>query len=141
MTIADIRPAIRQHLKDDAAIFAVTGERIYPLVLKQGERNTSIVYSRISAVGGMTMQGPETLVQARIQIDCWSQQLDAAASLANLVKERLNGFQGQIGYGGNSPANRVRIQGVFFDGEREFYDDTNGMYRVSRDYFVWYEEF
>lgn len=139
--ISDIRPAFRQHLIDDTAISAIVATRVYPILLPQGQTDPSIVYTRISAVGGTTMQGPDSLVESRMQVDCWASDVTTAASLANLVKERLNGFQGQVGYGGNSPANRVRIQGIFFDSEREFYDDGNKMYRISRDYFVNYEEF
>ena len=126
---------------DDVAIRAVVEDRVFPIRLPQGERRASVVYQRISAVGDMTMQGPVSLAQLRFQIDCWSVLTDRAATLANLVKARLNGFQGQVGYGANSPVDRVRIQGIFFDSEREFYDDTNGMYRVSRDYIVWFDEF
>ena len=141
MSLADVRKAIYSRLTDDAAIIAVAGSRVYPVRLKQGEKRASIVYQRISAVGDMTMQGPVSLAQTRFQIDCWSDSADEATSLANLVKESLNGFQGQIGVGGNSPVDRVRIQGIFFDSEREFYDDSNGMFRVSRDYIVWHDEF
>ena len=140
MTLANIRSALRAHLLDDAAIAAVVGARVYPLKMPQGQTGTSIVYSRISNSGDHHMEGPSGLSSPRMQIDCWSTNPDTAASLADLVKERIDGFRGEIGYGGDSPSNRVRVQGVFFDSEREDYDSDVQMYRVSRDYFIWFEE-
>lgn len=140
MTLADIRPALRAHLLDATAIRTIVSDRVFPIQLPQGQKATSIVYSRISGLGDNHMEGASGLSRSRIQFDCWAATADAASALALLVKERLDGFRGEVGYGGNSPANRVRIQGIFFDSEREFYDDSNSMYRVSHDYLIWYEE-
>jgi hypothetical protein len=140
MTIADLRVGLRAYLLDDAAIAAIVGTRIYPIVLPQGQVQTSIVYTRISGFGDNHMLGPSGLSRPRIQIDCWSQSADTAAQLANLVKERVDGFRGSWLWGEDSPAEAIVVQGVFFEGERENYDDAAGLYRVSRDYFIWHAE-
>jgi len=137
MAIKDIRPALRAFLLADAAISSAVGaSRIYPIVLPQGIKLASVVYTRISGAGDHHMTGPSWLASPRLQIDAWAPTGDAAASLANLVKECLDGYQGVMGSGGFA----VTVQGVFFDGERDDYDADTTMYRVSRDYFIWHEE-
>jgi hypothetical protein len=86
------------------------------------------------------MQGASGLARPRLQIDCWSRSADAAAALADMVKQRLDGLRGAVEWDENSPGNAVVIQGVFFESEREDYDGTAELYRTSRDYFVHFEE-
>lgn len=138
VTIADFRPALRQYLLDDAAIAARVADRVFAVRLRQGERRQSIVFSRISGLGDHHMQGSSGLSRPRVQIDCWAASLDVAVALANLVKARIDGFRGSWFHG--LPAKAVVIQGVFFDSERESYDDHADLYRMSRDYFIWYAE-
>lgn len=141
MTLADIRLGLRAFLLADAAILALVADRVFPIVLKPGETQTSIVYIRISGQGDHWMQGSSGLARPRYQIDCWAQTPGAANALANLVKERLDGYRGPMPYGSNSPQDFVTVQGVFFTDEREDYDPANKMYRVGRDYFIWHREF
>jgi len=140
VTLADMRVGLRAYLLDDAAIAAIVGSRVHPLVLPQGDTGPSIVYSRISAVGDHHMSAASGLVQTRLQLDCWAASLDNAAALADLVKQRLDGFSGTMLWGEDSPAEAIVVQGIFFDGEREDFDNAAKLHRVSRDYLIWYEE-
>lgn len=140
MTLADVRRGLRAYLLADNAIAALVGVRVYALKLPQGENRTSIVYSRISGLGDYHMQGPSGLSRPRVQIDCWAADIDQASVLADLVKERIEGFRGQMDYGSDSPPDAIAVQGIFFDSEREDYDDTVKLSRVSRDYFIWFAE-
>lgn len=145
-TLKDIRPALRQFLLDDPAVLAAVGgtsaqARIYPVRLVQGQKNPSVVYNRISGGGDHHMQGASGLRQTRMQIDCWAVRQDQAVSLADLVKQRIDGIGPQtVLYGSSSPTDDMIIQGVFMAMEREDYDDAAELYRVSRDYIIWYEE-
>ena len=133
MPLADIRPAIRAFLLADAAIStAVGGNRVYPVVLPQGQRGASVVINRVSGLGSHTMQGADGLARPRLQIDCYAPLADDASALADLVKEVIDGYRGLMG--------AVNVQGVFFDGERDDYQSDVDLHRVSRDYFVWYVE-
>lgn len=136
----DIRPALRAFLSGDTAIAAIVGSgsaaRIYPVKLPQGTKTASIVYMRISGAGIYHMAGPSGLAMPRYQIDAWALTGDAATTLANLIKDRIDGFRGVMGTG---PA-AVTVQGVFMVDEREDYDDTVAMSRMSRDYFIDHEE-
>lgn len=141
MTLADIRLGLRAFLLADTPILALVPDRVFPIVMPPGVTATSIVYSRISGQGDHWMQGPSGLARPRYQIDCWSLTPGNASALANLVKERLDGYRGPMPYGSNSPQEFVTVLGVFFTDEREDFDPANKMYRVSRDYFIWHREF
>ena len=108
--------------------------------MPQGQTLESIVYSRVSAVGDHHMQGPSGIGRPRVQIDSWSPTADQASSLSRLVKERIYGFRGFMPYGSNSPQSTVEVLGIFLDSERDDYDDSASMYRVSMDFFVWFRE-
>ena len=132
----DIRTALRTHLLSDAQIAAAVVARVYPVVLPQGQKLASIVYTRISGLTDYKMEGPSGYARSRMQIGCWAPTLDAASSLANLVKDALSGFAGPMGT--TTPA--VVVQGIFCEDEREQWDDIAEMYGVSRDYFIHHEE-
>lgn len=138
--ITNIRAALRSYLLADSGIAAVVAARIYPLKMPQGEMRASIVFTRVTGLSGVTSSGPDRVSRPRIQIDCWATDPDAASSLADLVKERIEGFTGTVQWDENSPGNAVRIQGVFMDMEREDHDDVAKLYRMSRDYLIWFEE-
>lgn len=138
--IKDIRPALRAFLLADAQVSAmVGGARIFPLKLPQGVREPSVVYSRITGFGDHHMAGASGLTRPRFQVDAWAESVDAATRLADLVKDRLDGYRGPMTVPG-SPPETVAVQGVFFETERESYDGDAELYRISRDYLIWWEE-
>jgi hypothetical protein len=144
MTVLDVRSALRAFLVADSTITAVVGSgddaRVYPIRLPQGVVQPSVVYTRVSGEGDYHTRGPSGLMRPRVQIDCWAQRVDVATSLANLVKARLDGFQGAWSYGSDSPQAEIDVHGVFLEAEREQYDDAMKLYGVSRDYFIWHQE-
>lgn len=140
MTLADLRLGLRAYLLADAAILALVATRVFPVKLPQATTLPSIVYQRISGMGSHHMQGASGLARPRMQIDCYSLSADTATVLANLVKERIDGFSGNMPWGENSPAEDIIIQGIFFADERDDYDDATKLFRLSRDYFVWHAE-
>lgn len=136
MTIVDLGPALKAYLIADASIAALVSGRVFPEKMPENNRLTSIVYNRISSVDRYTMTGPSGLVSPRYQIDSWAVTLAQALVLANLVKERIDGYRGTMGSG----AVAVDVRGVFQADDRSDYDDTVQMSRVSRDYFIHYGE-
>lgn len=132
----DIRPALREFLLGDSNIAAIVVTRVFPIVLPQGTKLPSVVYTRVSGGGDYHMQGASGLARPRFQIAAWAPKADDAVVLANAVKDRLDGFCGVMGAG----AAQVYVQGAFKTDEREMYDDAVQMFGVLRDYFIWSEE-
>jgi hypothetical protein len=133
----DVRPALRAFLLGDTTLSGlVGGARVFPTVLPQGTKLASVVYTRISGQGDYHMQGRSGYVRPRIQVAAWAPKADDAIVLANVVKDRIDGYSGVMGSGGAA----VNVQGVFQSDEREMYDDTVQMFGVMRDYFIHHEE-
>jgi hypothetical protein len=133
LMVADARPALRDFLMADASISdAVGGVRIYPVILQQGQRQPSLVYNRISDVGDYHMLGPSGLARPRFQIDAYAETQDLADTLNRLVKDRLDGFSGDMG--------SVTVQGAFIDSLRDEYEQDSKLFRVSTDYIIWFNE-
>lgn len=133
----DIRAALVKFILDDVGInSAVGGTRVYPTKIPQGVKATCIVYTLVSGQSGHHMEGRDGLARIRLQIDAWSPSGDTAANLANLIKDRLDGFSGVMGQGDSA----VNVQAVFFLDERESYDDGAQMSRMGRDYAFHFEE-
>lgn len=136
----DIRLALRDYLLDDATIAAAVGQRVVPVRIPQGVTQPTIVYNRISGNSDYHSQGSSGLVTTRIQIDAWAKTHNEAVRVADLVKDRIGGLRGTVDFGSVSPADDIVIHGVFHESEREDFDDGVDMYRMSRDYTVWYAE-
>jgi hypothetical protein len=137
MTVKDLRPALRAFLLADAGIAAAIGTRIYPGKLPQGVTLASLVYTLASDPSVYHHLGPSGLAHPRYQLDAWAPTLDAATSLANLIKDRIDGYRGPMGSG----STLVTVQGVFRDGGAgEDYDDAAKLWRNGRDYLIWFEE-
>jgi hypothetical protein len=131
--LADVRPALRAFLLADPTVSAaVGGERIFPVVMPQGERRPSLVYNIISESTDHVTTGPSGLVMARMQIDSYASTPDEGDSLARLVKDRLDGFSGLMG--------SVEVGGVFAETARTDYQADSQLHRSSRDYRIWFSE-
>jgi hypothetical protein len=129
----DIRLALRSFLLADASIAAAVGVRVYPIKLPQGTTAVSIVYNRISGGGDYHLQGLSGFAHHRFQIDAWASTANAATSLADLIRDRIDGYRGDMGT--DSPP-VVTVHGIFMADQREDYDDEAKLHRMSRDYFI-----
>jgi len=131
--VADLRPELRLFLLDDASVFsAVGGARIFPVVLAEGEKRPSLVYNTITETTDHHTQGPSGLVMVRMQLDAYAQLPDDADTLARAVKDHLDGYRGPMG--------AIAVQGAFAETARTDYQSEPKLYRVSRDYRIFYGE-
>lgn len=136
MALYNIQPGLIDYMLADASIAAIVGSRIYPIKMPQGVTAASVVMNRISGLGDHHMQGPSGLSRPRMQIDSYAPTFQAAVTLANAVKERIDGAAGTFGTGSDI----VEVQGIFFDTEEDRYDDSADLFRVRQDYFIFYDE-
>jgi Protein of unknown function (DUF3168) len=133
--VKDVRPALRQFLLDDATVSGlVGGVRIHNTRLPQDQVSPSVVYTKVSETGDYHMEGDSGLGQVRMQVDAWAQNADAATELANAIHDRLSGARQDVTVGSDF----VRLKGVFLANGRDDYDNIVKLYRVSRDFLIWY---
>jgi hypothetical protein len=135
----NIRAAVRALLLADSTVNSlVGGVRIHVVRLPQGQKDPSIVFNRINETGDYHMQGDSRLAQTRIQLDAWATRNDSACQLADAAYEVMTGFAGDVVWGSNSPTETVTIMGTFLDQGREDFDQVAELFRMSRDYIVFY---
>ena len=127
----DIRTALRTFLLDDPAVSAlVGGERIHHARMPENQVAPSVVFYKVSEFGDYHMGGDSGLGHVRMQVDSWAQNADAAVELANAVFDRISGASGPMG--------SATVWGIFLDSGRDDYDSVARMFRISRDFMIWY---
>lgn len=131
----DIRPALRSYVLGYAPVAAIVGNRMYHVKIKEGTTADTIVFNRISGQGYPVMEGMSGFTIQRFQIDALSLIQDNANILADLVRDRIDGFRGSMG---DSPI--VTVHGIFMVDQRDDYDDVSKFVRVSRDYQIAFKE-
>lgn len=132
-----VNDAIYYILSNAAGVTAITSTRIYPLQAPQNVTRPYITYQRISTERDGSLDGPNGLVSASVQVDCWATTNDAARALADAVRLAFDDYRG-------SAASTI-IQGVFlkqdFDNwEQELAGGESLLHRVTLEFNVWHEE-
>ena len=131
-----IEKSLRAALLANSAVAALVGTRIYPMILPQGSAwpGPSLTFQRISTTSPVALAGAVGPERMRVQLDCWDKTWGGVRALALAVKAALHGFAG-------SASGSEDLYGVFLDSERDFFEadvgpSSEGLYRVSADYFV-----
>ena len=97
-----------------------------------------MTFQRITADRNYTIHGPDLLVGALLQIDCWSDapeyqgSYSAAKLLGKAVRVALHGFRGMMG--------TLRVQETNIESERDVFEAQDMTRRVSFDFRFWYDE-
>lgn len=135
----DVRYAIRNLLLANATVSSMVGGfRVHAIKAPQGQTDPSIVFNKVTELEYVVMDGSSKLTDAQIQVDAWALDADTAIALGNAAHDALIFFRGLVEYGSNSPRDYVDVQGIFLSTAREDYDSESRMYRMSRDYHVWF---
>ena len=130
-----IEYAVRRQLLDNAAVAALVSDRIYPLMIPQGEPLPAITYSVVATDEDNQEGDADTLARARVQLDCWATTYKQANDLARAVRLALPTTTGAIGSGAN------RVEGVSIipiETGRQFYEPDTRYYRVMLEFYVWF---
>lgn len=115
-----------------AAVTALVGARIEPLVLSQGATLPAIVYQRISGPRVRSHSGPSGLAHPRIQFTCWGSTYLQAKSVAKALRQTFDGFKDLAA----SPA----IGGLFVENDLDDYEEETQTYQVIVDVIAWHSE-
>ena len=117
-------------LKNDAAISALVGDRVYALTLPQNEVFPAIQYQIISDTGDYVMDGEDGVNNTRMQIGAWADSYAAAKDLSEKIRAALSGYIGAAG---------VDIQAIFRvneDPDLEELINGKNRFRISTDYLI-----
>lgn len=116
--------------------------RVYAMRAPQNATAPFVVYQRADSDRWRHINGPSGMVQITMQIDIYAATYAQSRSLAVQLEAILDGFRGEVGYGSNSPVDKVRIAGISCQTDVDLIDETDTplLYRVSADYLVTFEQ-
>ena len=123
---------LRTFLLADATLGGLIGTRLYPLKLPQDPTVPAMTFQWISGQRAHAADGAVGLASPRVQFDCWAETYLEVEAVFEALRKRLDGFRGTAG--------ASRVQGAFFETERDDYEDEARLYRRSADFFIWHEE-
>lgn len=146
MTVGD---AVRERLLAISPLTALVGDRVYPLVIRQGEKRGAVRYQVIDENALQHLRGPAGIQTTRVQIDSYVSFKDSAAPLTDVeaiagavhgdgLGEEASGVFGYRGDMGGSPpqirilnARRAMKRGPLYE-----YEDEVIRLRVQQDYLI-----
>ena len=124
--------ALISYLLAHTALTALVGSRIRPVIAKQGEGFPSIVVTMVSHLPEYVTQGPVSLADSRVQVDCYGETFAGSKAVARAVKARLSGQRFIAG--------GVEFQQCAVIAERSSFEDGKEvkLHRTSIDFRVWH---
>ena len=126
-----IEAAIRSILIADDTVKALT-TRVYPVALPQSPTYPLILYTKITGMRDHHLQGPSGHAHPRFQIEAWAKTYTEAKTLADAIREALDGYSGT--------AAGTKIGSCLIESEQDIYESEIEVYRVTSDWFIWHEE-
>jgi hypothetical protein len=126
-----IEQALRAVLVADVGVSAIT-TRVYPNYIPQAPTWPLVVYQKVSGERDHDITGPTGKAHPRFQLECWAETYDEAKSLANAVREALDGNTFTEG--------AVTIGSVVIQTEFDAYEPDVKCHRIVMDFNVWHTE-
>ncbi len=114
--------------------------RIYALRAPQNVTAPFVVFQRIDSDRWRSLTGPSGVAQATVQIDCYAETYYAAKELSEQIEQTLDGYQGIVYFGSDSPLDSVYIGGISLQNDSDIIDQTDEplLYRNTANYLVTY---
>ena len=122
---------LNKYLRDHGGLSALVDSRVYPGRLPDPPTLPALVYTRVSTVGMSAMDGPMADVEARFQIDVWSDRYLDAIKVAEQVRSALLGFTGTMGDKSVSIPRQTNDQ--------DSYEEETKLYRVMTEFIIWHD--
>ena len=134
--------AVRKLLINAAAVTAiVSAARVMCTWIQQSQALPAITITRISGRRDHHVTGATGLVEARLQIDHWSEDYDECLALSNATRLALDSYRGTVTQGSDSTS--IRELHLMDDNiqttQRSDASDTQ-YHRVRHDYQMWFTE-
>lgn len=123
---------LRDYLVADSAVSTALGQRLWWDRAQQAATRPFAVMHVISATAEFTHQGPVSLQQERIQIDCFAPTKAASMSASNAIKQALTALA-------NTTQGNTVLEWAHLDSERNGWEDESNEYRASTDYILYFQ--
>lgn len=97
ITSTDVGFLLMQRLAGSNSVQSLVSDRIRPMVLNENEEIPAIRYEMVSTDRWGRLTGGAGEATTRVQFDCYGNESDEAAAVAEAVVNRLDGFNGPLG--------------------------------------------
>lgn len=118
-------------LLGDASLTALVDNRVHWGRQPETQRvHPYVTLTLVSEPQGYTLDGPDGVAAALVQVDCWSETYGSALAVSRAVRARLDGTRGTV--------SGVEIHGIFREGDRDLTGQLGDrtIYGLSADYRV-----
>lgn len=124
------------YLRASTAITALVSTRIHHNTVPQDSSRSYVWFRRSGENEQLTMDGVGELVETDVDLECWTESISAADTLADAVKTRLHGYRGTMG--------TATVQGMFVTSKDDDYIPRgtftdSGAHAVSLGVKIWHE--
>lgn len=132
-----LKEELYTRLTIDAGVSAIVGARVYSNAAPESATFPLIVFEVDSAAHEHHAGGAAGLVSASVDIECYEEGATLVSTLADAVRNSLQGFNGDLG--------ALRVTGVFLDNEfDEVIQRPTGhpttIYRTTLEFTMWHRE-
>lgn len=114
--------------------------KVYNQLAPQTNDVPFIVYSRVDSSRWRSINGPDGIAQAYIQVDVYSHGIYVTKELAIDIENTLDGYRGVVNYGTDSPQDYVKIAGISLENDVDLIEQESEpfLFRNSATYLVTY---
>lgn len=133
MNVAKLHEALKLHLEADTQFSAGFFYIIIPQATPALQRTPCVVFNRGTVDRQVRYCGTDGMVRTSVTLDCYATSYTAARSLAQVVRESLVDFRGQLG--GSLPVSAASLVNEF-----DLVDIEPGLFRVSQTWDIWHAE-
>ncbi len=136
-----IGESLYEHLKDDAGITAIVGTKVRPLVASTKDVLPYLTFSQIGGDHVHHMASASGLAGPLFQIDCWETKALLAHTLADAVRESLDGNEHfTMGTVNTTFVSSAMLQGELDNVVTPTHGDEPSTYRVTQTWKFWHAE-
>ena len=128
---------VRTALVADAAVFAVVGSRIYPVLAPSSAALPLITWRRSSVLRTMGLGGPAGVTTVTLSLEIYAETYQAVRELADLCRLALDGYGATV--------DNVIVSNVSLDNESDGFVQLQGgesapFLSVSQTYSILWQE-
>ena len=122
-----------QSIQSDSTVAALAPVGGFFAQLPENQALPAWVYNTISESVDYLLAGPDSLVERRVQIDCYGTTAAEAIALAAAIDRLLTGWRGTL-----PDPDATRVAGLFRSNLIDFFDQSARTFRRLLEYSVWF---
>lgn len=124
-----IGAALRSILVADSGLTALTGSKVFPLIVPQGQSYPALAYQVVSDTP-IRCKAPigTTADEYRFQVSAYASTYLLMEQIAKAVRLALDNYQGE--------SEEETVLRVYFDGQRDLYEEEPRLFHRAMDFRV-----